>query len=428
MAEKINPISIEESVLALRDASAFVCSRLINREDVVEQTFYALLTGEHILLQSRTGVGKSLMAEQIFAVFEGANLFKVQASKEQQPDTYFGGLDIEKLKVGKILHNTEGSLVESEFGFIDEIFDANDFTLRALLSLLNERALIRGVQYVKAKTHTVIAATNYLRVSEVTEAILDRFLFKAIILPDKNPFLQYQISQQYLEHSGNIKKPTKKIQFSTLQHLYNVISGDVAGQEISISPELLYFTNLVVRHYEYARNRHLRENNKTYQGSQEFYISPRTQAKSLDLLRAVALMNGRQAVEFDDVHKLGMIFTTLGSEDEKQLFTKSFTTTMNTLSVSNGFEQLKVLLGFAALLGQIKADRSLLSKPLSDLDTSPLRRSLFEWIKEMMNGTDQSLEQNKRALKSFVQEFIPVCEEIRELKLNLTAELDKVLK
>src|SRR5438270_12985604 len=126
------------------------------------------------------------MTEQIFNMFQGARLFKVQASKEQQPDTYFGGINIEELKKGRIFHNTEGSLVESEFGFIDEIFDANDYTLRALLSLLNERELIRGVQRMHSSVHTVIAATNYLRLSEITEALLDRFLFKALIHPDKD--------------------------------------------------------------------------------------------------------------------------------------------------------------------------------------------------------------------------------------------------
>src|ERR1700722_18169501 len=129
----------------INDAIEFVQERVVNREEVVEQIFLAMLTGEHILLESRTGVGKTLLAEQIFRMFEGARIFKVQASKEQQPDTYFGGLLLEDLKQGRLIHNTEGSLVESEFGFIDEIFDANDYTLRALLSLLNERQLIRGV-------------------------------------------------------------------------------------------------------------------------------------------------------------------------------------------------------------------------------------------------------------------------------------------
>src|SRR5512133_147908 len=118
--------NIQPMIINLQDAMDFVNRRIINRSDIVEQLFCALLTGEHALIQSRTGVGKSLLAEQVFAMFSGARCFRVQASKEQQPDTYFGGLDLERLKQGLIVHNTAGSLVESEFGFIDEIVDADD--------------------------------------------------------------------------------------------------------------------------------------------------------------------------------------------------------------------------------------------------------------------------------------------------------------
>lgn len=422
--------SVEEAVAGIKAAANIVNSRLINREEVVEQAFYALLTGEHLLLQSRTGVGKTLLAEQIFSTFEGARIFKVQASKEQQPDTYFGGLDIEQLKAGLIFHNTHGSLVESEFGFIDEIFDANDFTLRALLSLLNERALVRGVQYKQASIHTVIAATNYLRISEVTEAVLDRFLYKSIILPDKNPYVQYRIAQQYLVHGGGTLAVTRKMSFATLQLLNGIITGRNPSHTITITPDVLYFSNLVIRHYEYIRNRSIREHNRTPQGSsgQDFYVSPRTQAKSLDLLRALALMNGRTTVLMEDVSRLYLIFTTLGMDDERQMFAKSYTTLVNTLSVSNGFDQLKVLLGFASLIEDLRLDPRLLEKPLSELQTSPIRRTLLDWVKNVFSSGDDQVDSNKKILENFLHEFIPVSDEIRELKQNLEKELKVVLR
>lgn len=421
--------SVEEAVAGIRAAAGIVNSRLINREEVVEQAFYALLTGEHLLLQSRTGVGKTLLAEQIFSTFEGARIFKVQASKEQQPDTYFGGLDIEKLKAGLIFHNTHGSLVESEFGFIDEIFDANDFTLRALLSLLNERALVRGVQYTQAAIHTVIAATNYLRISEVTEAVLDRFLYKSVILPDKNPYVQYRIAQQYLTHGGRTAPVTRRMSFSTLRFLHEIITGNNPAHTITITPDVLYFSNLVIRHYEYIRNRAIRDT-RAPQGAttQDFYVSPRTQAKSLDLLRALALMNGRTSVLMEDVSRLYLIFTTLGMDDERQMFAKSYTTLVNTLSVSNGFDQLKVLLSFAALIEDIRLDPHLLEQPLSELSTSPIRRTLLDWVKNVFAGGTDQVDSNKKILENFLHEFIPVSDEIRELKQNLEKELQVVLR
>ncbi|MCS7170066.1 MAG: MoxR family ATPase, partial [Candidatus Kapabacteria bacterium] len=329
MEQDFRTWSFEAISREFKKAADFVCQRVVNREEVVEQALCALVTGEHLLLQSRTGVGKSLLAEQIFLMFSGARTFRVQASKEQQPDTYFGALDIEELKHGRIVHNIEGSIVDCEFAFIDEIFDANDFTLRALLSVLNERQLMRGVQYVPAKLHTLIAATNYLRVSEITEAILDRFLYKAVILPDKEPYVQYRIAQQFLLHGGKPVLPPQQIPFALLRYVYTIATGQDTERSVRVHPELVYFANLVIRYYEVLRNRALREHYRGTTPPIDYYISPRTQAKSLNLLRAIALLHGRDEATHDEVGKLYFIFATVGVPEEVELFRKAYTTVLN---------------------------------------------------------------------------------------------------
>ncbi|MCS7000154.1 MAG: AAA family ATPase [Bacteroidota bacterium] len=423
-------LSVEEIALKLKEAAQFIGQRVINRDEVIEQAFCALLTGEHLLLQSRTGVGKTLLAEQIFAMFEGARVFRIQASKEQQPDSYFGGLDLELLKKGILKHNTEGSLVESEFGFIDEIFDANDFTLRALLSLLNERRLIRGTHHQPARIHTVIAATNYLRVSEVTEAILDRFVYKALILPDKEPYVQFKIAQKYLVHGGKPAEPPRKIPFSELKYMHTIITGNNPDITITIRPEDLYFANLVIRHFEHLRNRALRESNRGRSAEQirEFYISPRTQAKSIDLLRALALLRARTYVTHEDISKLYFIFATVGVPEEIALFKKAFETIQNSLTSSNGFEQIATLLAFETLLQHIRQDRSILEQPLGELATTPIRRTFIEWFKETFGGVDKTVAHNRRQLEQFIADFVPATEEVRELKIAVERLMTRVFQ
>ena len=427
----IEGFSLEQMAVRLKEAAEFVGRRVINREEVIEQAIYAFLTGEHLLLQSRTGSGKSLLAEQLFAIFEGARTFRVQASKEQQPDTYFGGLDIELLKTGKIVHNTEGSLVESEFGFIDEIFDANDFTLRALLSLLNERKLIRGVQNVSASIHTVIAATNYLRVNEVTEAILDRFLFKSIILPDKDPLVQFKIALQYSHHSGRVLEPPQRISYRDLRRLQQMITGIDTSLDFRISAETLYFANLVIRHYEYSRNRSLRERHKGQSTADysDFYISPRTQAKALDLLRAVSFMRGSTLAEKEDVEQLYLIFATVGLPEEIQQFKKSYHAVYKSLQAGNGFEQIRMLIAYENLLEHIEEDHTVLQQPLQQiLSTTHLRMTLLEWLKEKITGVDQTVHHNKKALESLIRDLVPVCDEVREMKLALEKETTRIFQ
>ena len=55
----------------------------------------------------------------------------------------------------------------------------------------------------------------------------------------------------------------------------------------------------------------------------DFYISPRKQMKAFDLLRAIAFMHGRSSVQYDDVSRLFILFTTVGIDEERSLWEKA---------------------------------------------------------------------------------------------------------
>jgi MoxR-like ATPase len=410
------PFHLQETLDLFRESIEFVNRRIINRTAVIDQIFSALLMQEHALVQSRTGAAKSLLVNQIFATFEGAAVFKVQASKEQQPDTYFGALDIEELKKGRIVHNTSDSLVESEFGFIDEIFDANDYTLRALLTTLNERALILGAQYVPARVHTVIAATNYLRVSEITEALLDRFIFKALFIPAKEPYTQYQIAQRYLLHHGRPTQPRRLIPYESLKRTSMIIRGEDADHGIHIPLHVIFFANSVVRYYETQRNRLIRERPHEHPHMKDFYISPRTYTRAMDMLRVLAFLQGRMEVIPEDVSKLWYLYTTVGMRDEQELFEKCYTTIYKQLTSARAFDQIQKLLEFQEFIEVLKGDRTLLSQPITQIEGTPMRRTLREWARDTLGVTDATVEHNRRLLESYHKSLEPVTEEIAEFK------------
>lgn len=418
------PEELDQAVTRVRDAMAFVERRAVNRGDVIKKMFCALLTREHMLLAARTGVGKSLLTNQVFAMFEGGRVFQVQASKEQQPDTYFGALILEELKHGRIVHNTEGSLVESEFGFIDEIFDANDYTLRALLTCLNERRLVRGVQNVPARIHTVIGAANYIRVTEITEALLDRFLYKAVIDPDRDPFFMYRISQQFTHHRGQIAHPPSRIPLATLKKLSEVVRGNDPVVQIHVPQEIMFFANLVLRHYE-AMLRRAREQTagRPKEGKPDFYISPRTQAKALDALRAIALMNRRTEVVLEDVGKLPILACTGGVREEHEVFQKSYESLKNHYGASHAFDQLRTLLGLQDVLDRIQLDPGLLDQPIAEVASTHVRRTLTEWAKEKLGLGETTAEHNRKVLTAYLDGIVPLTDEIRSLKMRLMDEV-----
>ena len=202
-----------------------------------------------------------------------------------------------------------------------------------------------------------------------------------------------------------------------LKHLNQIVKGEATDHTITITDEILYFTNITIRHFEFLRNRQIKDVKDGGAGS-DFYISPRTQAKSLDLLRALAMLKGRTDVKHEDVSRLYFIFATVGLPEEVALFKKAYRTTLNSLTASDGFEQITVLLDFATILDQIRADPSLMSKPLSQFAGDNVRRSFFEWVREKF-GAESPEEHNKMVLEQFLKDYVPSSDEVRELKHSI---------
>ncbi len=309
--ETVSPDKITALHNSINEAVHFVSNQILGRESTIRQAFFALMTGEHQLLISRTGMAKSMLARQIFACFDGATVFEKQLTKDTMPDNLFGAYDIEAMKRGKMIHNVEGSLVLSNFAFLDEIFDANDMLLRSLLSLLNEKKLVNGEQIIHSPLQSVIAAANYIRVTEILEAVLDRFLYKSYIPENKNLYFQYSIDSIYQKNFGNIVTPEKRISLSDFTFIRDLIKG----KTIEIPGYILLLKNYILRHY-------IEETREQVPEKRNYTISDRTTAKSQDLLRASAIMEGRQQAHENDLDNLHYMICTLGRDDEKSRFMK----------------------------------------------------------------------------------------------------------
>jgi len=318
-AKTIEPAAVETVSLekfsalqrAINDAIDFVSKQILGREHIIKQTFFALMCGEHQLLISRTGMAKSMLARQIFACFDGAQVFEKQLTKDTMPDNLFGAYDIEAMKRGKMIHNVEGSLVLSHFAFLDEIFDANDMLLRSLLSLLNEKKLVNGEQIIHSPLQTVIAAANYIRVTEILEAVLDRFLYKSYIPENKDLYFQYSIDSVYQKNFGAIQIPEKRISLSD----FNVVKELIKSRAIEIPGYILLLKNHILRQY-------IEETREQVPDKRNYTISDRTTAKSQDLLRASAILDGRPQANETDLENLHYMICTLGRDEEKSRFIK----------------------------------------------------------------------------------------------------------
>jgi MoxR-like ATPase len=340
--ESAPPQKVKALSESIHECMLFVNKHVLGRKEMVKQSFLAILTGEHQLIISRTGMAKSLLARQIFACFDSAQIFEKQLTKDTMPENLFGAYDLEAMKKGKMIHNVEGSLVLSHFAFLDEIFDANDMLLRALLSILNEKQLVNGEQIVYSTLHSAIAAANYIRVTEILEAVLDRFLYKSFIPENKDLYFQYSIDQIYQEHFGKVAVPEHRLTLGELAFAKKLVQS----KQIPISGYILFLKNYILKKY-------IEETRTMISDKKDFTISDRKSAKAQDTMRAGAIIEGRQEVEEKDLDSLYYVICTLGREDEKTRFDKILSATKNYFRQDKSI--LENMFNAISIFGTIKA-------------------------------------------------------------------------
>ena len=294
---------------------------LVGFGPLLVQCIFALLTRENLLVFSPAGTAKTLCASLIFSRISGARVFDTQMSKGTLAEEMFGSVDIEQMKRGRMTHNTRGTLVDADLAFVDEFFDANDMVLRALLGIFNERVFKKGSQYEKANLHTGIAAANYVRVNDVTEAVLDRFLFRAYVAPDYSPFTLLAIDNAFTRHYGHATHPPVEAQvpLACLSFLADIVRGQSPTRKITAPAHVLFLKNAVVNRY-----RALIGERAAAAKTKPPYISPRTYAKSRIVLNAAALLRGRLEVTVEDLPQLKYVVTTIGGpEEQSECFEKA---------------------------------------------------------------------------------------------------------
>ena len=273
---------------------------LVDRDREIKQLMYALFTKEHMLLMGPAGTAKSQFAMNAFKAIDKSKVFSIHLTKQTTEEYVYGPLNIIELKKGNLVHNTKDSILDADFAFLDEFFDASDVLLRSLLGVLNERHWMKGSQQIPAKLHTAIVTSNYQRENEVTEAILDRLIFKAEIQPVTAKNNRIKIYNDYLSKPNFI--PAKILDLDKLKEFTDLVDD----------PKSVTFDKNIMEAYDLLLTEFCKESKK--------YISQRTANKALKVVKVSALLDGRNNANYTDLEELKYVFCVLNKRIEEEIF------------------------------------------------------------------------------------------------------------
>lgn len=173
---------MERALNKLRDARNELKSRYLERDDVIEGAFCALLTGNHLLLIGPPGTAKSQLANDLCSKIDGARYFQWLLTKFTTPEELFGAVSLRGLENDEYRRVISGKLPEAHIAFLDEVFKASSSILNTLLTIMNERIFYNGTEKLEIPLISLFGASNELPSEEdELEALYDRFLLRYVV-------------------------------------------------------------------------------------------------------------------------------------------------------------------------------------------------------------------------------------------------------
>jgi MoxR-like ATPase len=247
--------------------------QFLERSELIDGALVALLSGSHVLIIGPPGTAKSMLADELCRRIDGARYFQWLLTKFSTPEEIFGAVSLKGLEQDDYRRVTAFKLPEAHIAFLDEIFKANSSILNALLTIINERVFHNGRERVAVPLITMFGASNELPDEDELTALYDRFMlrFVADYIADEFRFLRM------LGGSNEVSRTT--ITFPELEQL----AAD--AQTIPIGGGVLELTAGLRKHL----------------GAQQIIVSDRRWKNSLAVMRAHALLLGRDSVTEDDV-------------------------------------------------------------------------------------------------------------------------------
>jgi MoxR-like ATPase len=260
----------------------------IQRDEEIDILFVSLLASEHCLFLGDPGTAKSLLGE-VFAKSLGLGTWAIQMMRTTKPDEVFGAPSLADYEKGIVKRITANKLPETEFAIVDEIFKCNSAILNSLLSILNERKFYNpGPMTVPLEMAVGMSNEGPDGGSDgELGALWDRFLLRTWVKPLKAK--ADKLALLYMDKEPGSSVQVSREEINALRELVkNVVLSDEIKRTIVDIEEKIQQDQIKVS------NRRLR--------------------KSMKIVKAAAVLEGRDTAQISDLWILKHMFW--NEEDE----------------------------------------------------------------------------------------------------------------
>jgi MoxR-like ATPase len=150
----------------------------LDRKDVIRGLLLAGISRQHLLMVGAPGTAKSAIARALAAHLTGGRYFETLLTKFTPPEDVFGPIAISKLMQDVQERKTTGYAPDAELVMIDEVGKASNAILNSFLTLMNERVFHNGGIAQTCPLMTMVGASNELPDGDELSAMYDRFLLR----------------------------------------------------------------------------------------------------------------------------------------------------------------------------------------------------------------------------------------------------------
>jgi MoxR-like ATPase len=254
-------------------------SEFVERNEVVDGSLAAILAEQHVVLLGPPGIAKSALINELCLRIEGANWFQWLLTKFSTPEEIFGPISLKGLEQDEFRRIVEHKLPTAHIAFLDEIFKANSAILNTLLTVINERKFHNNGSPVNIPLCSMFGASNELpENSNELGALYDRFLIRFHLQP-------IQEDGDFLQMLEGVGAQTQK---STTLSLTELAQAQAEVRAVQV-PKSVLETLVKIRKDLQAKG---------------LYNSDRRYKQLLSILQANAWLDGRQAVNDEDLEVL----------------------------------------------------------------------------------------------------------------------------